>query len=642
MTATRAGATSLRHPLARLTAEEIEDVRSLVADAGLLTDSTRFVFVGLEEPDKRDVLGWRPGAEVDRRVRVLLLDRATGAARDLSVSLTGSAVVRDVSIDAATEGQVPVLFEEFLEMDGIVAVDQRWAAALARRGLDVAEVRCAPLSAGSYGLSDEVGRRLVRVLPFHQPDPQESPYAHPVDGLVADIDLTAGVVTEVHDLLELPVPAEPGRWDAPPHAAEARTDLRPIEITQPEGPSFTVVDEEVSWAGWRFRIGYDAREGLSLHQLTHDGRSVVYRASIAEMVVPYADPSPARYWQNYFDVGEYLFGRFANSLELGCDCLGEIHYVDAVLADETGHPQVVPNAICLHEEDVGLLWKHSDVWFDMAETRRQRRLVISFVTTVGNYDYGFYWYLYLDGRIQLEVKATGILWTAAYRGVDHPFATEVAPGLGAPFHQHLFSARLDLDVDGAGNTVHEVDAVPEPPQGVNAHGNAFRRRMTPLRRESEAQRMADGSVDRVWQVTNPSVTNRLGQPVGYVLVPEGRPVLLADRTSSIHERARFATRHLWVTQYDPAQRHPAGDLVNQHAGAGGLPVFVAGDRPLEDQDVVLWHTFGMVHFPRPEEWPVMPVDSCGFTLVPFGFFGRNPALDVPPSASCEHPAHGAG
>ncbi len=202
---------------------------------------------------------------------------------------------------------------------------------------------------------------------------------------------------------------------------------------------------------------------------------------------------------------------------------------------------------------------------------------------------------------------------------------------------------MNIAVDGTANSVYEVDAVPEAVGDVNPHGDAFRRRMTLLARESEAQRMADPSVDRVWQVVNPSVTNRLGQPVGYVLIPEGKPVLLADESSSIHEPARFATKPLWVTQYDPAQRHPAGDVVNQHAGAGGLPVFVAGDRQLEDQDVVVWHTFGMVHFPRPEEWPVMPVDSCGFTLAPFGFFDRNPALDTPRSAAahCEHSSHGS-
>jgi primary-amine oxidase len=299
-------------------------------------------------------------------------------------------------------------------------------------------------------------------LAFHQQDPADLPWAHPIDGVVAYVDLTQRRVIKVIDDIALPIPTERGQWDAAPYAVPPRTDLKPIEITQPEGPSFRVEGNQITWADWTFRFGFDIREGLTLHQLSiRDGeidRPVIYRASIAEMVVPYADPSPIRHWQNYFDQGEYLFGRYTNSLELGCDCLGEITYFDVTIADEHGEPKVLQNAICLHEEDYGVLWKHTDMFNGMAETRRSRRLVISFFLTIGNYDYGFYWYLYLDGTIQLEAKATGIVFTSAYRGSEG-FATEVAPGLGAPFHQHLFSARLDMAVDGNVNTVEEVDAV---------------------------------------------------------------------------------------------------------------------------------------------------------------------------------------
>jgi primary-amine oxidase len=271
----------------------------------------------------------------------------------------------------------------------------------------------------------------------------------------------------------------------------------------------------------------------------------------------------------------------------------------------------------------------------MAETRRSRRLVISFFLTIGNYDYGFYWYLYLDGTIQLEAKATGIVFTSAYRGPDG-FATEMAPGLGAPFHQHLFSARLDMAVDGNVNVVEEVDAVPVPMGPDNPWGNAFRAQKTKLTRESEAKRVADNLKARVWHITNPTKQNRLGQDVGYALYPEGQPVLLADRSSSIAGRAAFATKHLWVTKYDPAERYSAGQYVNQHPGGAGLPAFTAGDRSIDGEDIVVWHTFGLTHFPRPEDWPVMPVDYAGFRLKPQGFFDRNPALNVPaaPRAHC--------
>jgi primary-amine oxidase len=626
------------HPLERLRAEEITAATGILRSAGLLTDTTRVAYLGLSEPHKEVVLAFRPGDPIERRLRILLLDRATGQGRDVTVCLNTQAVLAVADIDNR-QGQVPILDDEFADIETILVADEGWQAAMRSRGLDPARVRTVPLSAGVFGFADEVGARCVRVLGFYQQDEQDMPWAHPVDGVVAYVDLTAARVTRIVDIGAFPVPAERGEWDAEPHARPPREPLKPIEITQPEGPGFTVDGDVVTWQNWRFRIGFDAREGLTLHQLSiTDGdrvRPVVYRASICEMVVPYADPSPVRFWQNYFDAGEYLFARYTNSLQLGCDCLGEIHYFDATLADELGEPRTIANAICLHEEDYGVLWKHVDMFNGMSETRRQRRLVISFFLTIGNYDYGFYWYLYLDGTIQLEAKATGVVFTSAYRA-EHGYATQIAPGLGAPFHQHLFSARLDMMVDGTANAVDEVEAARLPVSEANPYGNAFGLAKRRLANETEAQRLADGAVARVWHILNPESTNRLGEPVAYALHPEGLPVLLAADGSSISRRAAFATRHLWVTRYDPAERYAAGDLVNQNPGGDGLPKYAAGGRDLDGQDIVLWHTFGLTHFPRPEDWPIMPVDYTGFRLKPVGFFDRNPTLDVPatPSKHC--------
>jgi primary-amine oxidase len=633
------------HPLEQLTADEVTAVRTVLEGAGLVADSTRFVYVGLQEPAKDELYG---GGTPERRVRVLLHDVTRPAARDVVVAPARGEIVSDRALDAATDGQLPVLDEEFALVEEVLATDERWLAALDARGLDVADVRVAPLSAGVFEYPEEEGRRILRGLAFRQDHPADHPWAHPIDGLVAYVDVMNRTVDQVIDLGPVPVPEEHGNFTDPELTGPLRTTQRPIEITQPEGPSFTLEGNLLTWEKWQLRVGFDAREGLTLHQIGFlDGgrlRPIVHRASIAEMVVPYADPSPVRSWQNYFDTGEYLVGRYANALELGCDCLGDITYVDAVIADERGEPQVLRNAICMHEEDAGILWKHTDLWAGSSETRRQRRMVISFFTTIGNYDYGFYWYLYLDGTIGFEVKATGVVFTSAHPGDGYPYASQVAPGLGAPYHQHLFNARLDMMLDGRTNSVEELEFARVPIGPDNPRGNAFTQRRTPLRRESDGQRMADTSVGRVWHVTNPESRNRLGDPVAYALLPEGQPVLLADDASSIHRRATFATKHLWVTRYDPAERYAAGDFVNQHAGGAGLPEYVAADRELEATDVVLWHTFGLTHVPRPEDWPVMPVDTTGFRLKPVGFFDRNPTLDVPAtvSASCHGRAAGTG
>ncbi|HEY1622401.1 MAG TPA: primary-amine oxidase [Streptosporangiaceae bacterium] len=620
------------HPLDPVTADEFLAGRDILEKAGLLGDTVRFAYYGLEEPPKPQVLAGTQGqAGTDRRLRAYLLNQASGESTDVVVSLgTGSVVAKKV-LDPPADGQLPIVGAEFALVDDITKADPGWLAAMAKRGLtDVSKIRTCPIT---MGVPDGEKRRYVRVLAFLTEREHDLAWAHPIDGVTAYVDLIERTVYRVDDEFEAPVPRESGDYDDPEVRGPQRTTLKPIEITQPEGPSFTLDGNLLRWQDWELRVGFDAREGLTLHDISIAGRPLIYRASVAEMVVPYGDPN-FRYWQTYFDSGEFLVGVYANSLELGCDCLGEIAYLDATVTDDNGRPRVIGNAICIHEEDFGILWKHTDIFNGSAQSRRQRRLVVSFFTTVGNYDYGFYWYFYLDGTVELEIKATGIVFTSARPG---PYATEVAPGLGAPVHQHLFSARLDMQVDGQVNAVEEVDVHGLPMGPDNPYGNAIGHTITRLTRESQAARRNDATRGRTWRVINPGSRNRYGQPVAYTLYPEPAPVLLADPAAPLTKRAGFATNHLWVTRYDHAERYPAGDYVNQSQGGAGLPAWTAADRDIDGQDIVIWHTFGPTHTPRPEDWPVMPVARCGFMLKPTGFFPRNPTLDVaPPAKHCSH------
>ena len=627
------------HPLDPATAAEYLAGREIMAAAGLLAGPTRFAYYGLEEPPKDDVLAGGPGT-AERRLRAFLINLDTGASTDVVVSVSDQRVVSTRTLTTRTDGQLPIVDSDFAAVDEIVKADPDWRAAMARRGLDdVSKIVTCPITAGAFGPPDDDRRRMVRVLAFVQANEHDLAWAHPVDGIAAYVDLIAKKVFKITDEWELPVPRESGDYDDEAVRGPHRTTLRPIEITQPEGPSFTLDGHLLRWQDWSLRIGFDAREGLTLHQISlHRGgreRPVIYRASIPEMVIPYGDPK-FRYWQAYFDAGEYLVGKWANSLERGCDCLGEIAYLDATVTDDTGQPRTIPNAICVHEEDFGILWKHTDIFNGSAQSRRQRRLVVSYFTTVGNYDYGFYWYFYLDGTIEHEVKATGVLFTSAHPGGDHKYSTEVAPGLAAVTHQHLFSARLDMTVDGLANAVEEVDVTGRPIGPDNPYGNAIEQEVTRLTRESHAGRRADGAKGRTWRIISTEHQNRFGRPVSYTLYPESAPVLLADPASPVAARAGFAANHLWVTRYDPAERYPAGDFVNQHPGGAGIPAFIAADRDIDGANIVLWHTFGPTHVPRPEDWPVMPVARCGFTLKPTGFFDRNPTLDVPPPPPAPH------
>ncbi|WP_025158130.1 primary-amine oxidase [Leifsonia aquatica] len=641
-TATTATAT-VAAALASLRPEEVAASRAVLKRAGLLGPDTHVAYFGLLEQDKRTLLAAGAVPEA-RRFRAMLVDLASGASHDVVVCPAEDRVVSAVELDPA-DGQVPVVLAEFGLVEEVVHQDERWLAAMAKRGLtDLSTLRVNPLSAGVLA-PEEAGRRIQRCFTFVQKTPDDLGWAHPVDGITVMVDVVTREVLDVIDYVEFPVPQEDGNFHLPEWVGKPpRAGLKPIEITQPEGPSFTIDDDGVlSWAGWQLQVSFDQREGLVFHNVSIDDdgvqRPVLYRASIAEMMVPYGDPSPQRWFQNFFDCGEYLLGGFANSLELGCDCVGDITYLDATLADNAGNVRVIPQAICIHEEDTGILWKHFDNWNGSSDSRRNRRLVVSFFVTVGNYDYGFYWYFSLDGAIELEVKATGVVFTSAYPGPGYAYASELAPGLGAPYHQHLFSARLDMMVDGAQNNVDELEATLVPRGPANPTGTGITQTVTRLRTEKEAQRMADNARGRVWLVSNPHKQNRLGRDVGYVLFPEGQPALLADEESDIHARATYSAKHLWVTPYEPAELYPAGDFVNMHPGGAGLPAWTAADRSVEDADVVLWHTFGLTHFPRIEDWPIMPVDSAGFVLKPHGFFGANPTMDIPESVS-DHCAPG--
>ncbi|HET8851083.1 MAG TPA: primary-amine oxidase, partial [Ktedonobacteraceae bacterium] len=579
---------------------------------------------------------------ITREAFIILLDNTDGATYESIVSITEGKVISWQHIPGV---QPSIMIDEFFECEKTVKAHPAFQAALRKRGITNLDlVMVDPWSAGNYGTEEENTRRLSRTISFVRSHPADNGYAHPIEGVLAIVDLNKMEVVKIEDNGVVPLPPTDGNYTT--DAVSLRTDLKALDISQPDGPSFTVNGHEVQWQKWHFRLGFNSREGLVLYTIGYEDqgrvRPLIYRASVAEMVVPYGDSSPNHYRKNAFDMGEYGLGMLANSLELGCDCLGHIHYFDATVTDSRGNIVNMPNVVCMHEEDYGVLWKHTDFRLETTEVRRSRRLVVSFIATAGNYEYGYYWYFYQDGTIQLEIKLTGIMSTGAVLPGETPKHGQlVAPQLNAIYHQHFFNVRLDMMVDGLNNSVYEVHTEPVPMGPENPHGNAWIVKSKMLSTESEAQQVIDPLSGRYWKVVNPNVRNSLGEPVAYKLVPGDNVLPFAHPESSFLKRAGFTTKHLWVTPYSPEERHPAGDYPNQHAGGAGLPAWTKANRSLENTNVVLWYTLGEHHIPRPEDWPVMPVGYLGFTLKPVGFFDRNPALDVPPpphkhGAYCEH------
>jgi primary-amine oxidase len=621
---------SMQHPLEPLTVEEVAAAVAIVRREQGVGTTFRFPCVTLREPDKSFVLNFQAGDAFEREAFLILLDNTIGAAYEAIVSLTQQRVT---SWTHVPEVQPNIMADELAECEQAVKANPAFKEALAKRGLEVEQVVVDPWAIGNFGFADELGYRLSRCLCYVRTTADSNFYARPIDGLVPVVNLNTMEVVRIEDTEIVPVPPESGEYE-PQFIPHLRTTLKPLHITQPEGPSFVVNGHYIQWEKWQMRIGFTPREGLVLYTVGYEDegrlRPILYRASLAEMVVPYGDPRLQHFRKNAFDLGEHGVGMLANSLTYGCDCVGEIYYFDAVLTNSRGEVAITENAVCLHEEDYGILWKHTDWRRDHVEVRRSRRLVLSFIATVDNYEYGFFWYFYQDGTIQYEVKLTGILLCGAL--VDFPkYGTLVAPELNALNHQHFFCMKLDFDIDGVDNSVYEVNSQAEPMGPDNPYGNAFFATSTLLPTELAAQRIIDPLAARYWKVVNPSVCNRLGQPVGYKLIPGENVLPFAHPDAPILKRAGFMTKHLWVTPYSPDEKYPTGNYPNQHPGGEGLPQWTQADRAIANTDVVVWYVFGHHHIPRPEDWPVMPVAYTGFTLKPASFFDASPAIDVPPS-----------
>src|SRR5271155_4822298 len=489
-----------RHWLDPLSADEVKAAIHILRTQGPVSDHMRFVSVNLHEPARTEIENSNHGNIPDRRAFIIALDLAGRRVLEVLVSLLDEKLLTSQERRGVQPG---IIVEEFMQCENAVKADPRWRAALSRRGItEFDKAIVDPWSAGAYGDERFPDRRLAQGLTWIRGSDADVGYGRPVEGLITFVDLEKMEMVEVIDDVEVPLPPLTGTF-----AAEAlgplRQDLKPLEIIQPEGPSFTVDGYQVRWQRWQFRVGFTSREGLVLHDLGYEDhgrlRPILRRASLSEMQVPYGDPTVTHNKKNAFDVGEYGIGRMANSLTLGCDCLGTIHYFDAHVALMSGEVATIKNAICMHEEDYGTLWKHTDWRTNHSEVRRSRRLVISFFATVGNYDYGFFWYLYQTGDIQMEIKLTGCLSVGAFPPGEQPtHGVLVAPQLYAPIHQHFFSFRLDMEVDGGGNSLYEVDTVTDPLGPANPYSASYRAQLTPLRTETEAAREANAATGRCW------------------------------------------------------------------------------------------------------------------------------------------------
>src|SRR6266852_1302485 len=476
------------HPLDALSKDEIVATVDILKAQGKITESTRFPLIELHEPPKDEVVGFQTGGPMRREAFVLAYERGSNRTFEAVVDLKAKTLLSWKEIS----GVQPSLLEDDAKiLEQAIRGDVRWQEAMRKRGItDLEDVVIIDWAGGYFGFHDEEGFRFERGVSYYRGS-SKSAALRPIEGVVAYVNLNTGKVFKFVDTGVVPIP-KLGAGLGAISVDKSRNAPKPLEIVQRQGADFEILGSEVRWQNWRFHFALQAREGLVLHTVgyEHHGRvrSVLYRGSLSEMVVPYGDPSPGWFFKNAFDEGEDSMGRYADSLEPMTDAPGNATFFDGVLADDKGLPFEIPRAVALYERDGGLLWKHYDDKLKRNESRRARQLVLAWIATVGNYEYGFNWVFHQDGTLEMEVILSGFVETKALQPAEDPgkhsadpYGHVVAENLAAVHHQHFFNFRLDMDVDGTANSVVERNIEPLPPSPANPYGNAITMKETLLR-----------------------------------------------------------------------------------------------------------------------------------------------------------------
>jgi primary-amine oxidase len=621
------------HPLDPLSTIEINRAIRIIGKSGYANPQTRVALVTLAEPDKAEILAWTTGESVRRKAFAIV--RNGPKTFEATIDLVAGTLEHWQPLPGM---QPPIQNAEWARAQRLTKEDPRWIAAMRARGYDdFSEIFCESLSAGYFDLAEERGKRLLKMPCYDIRGTKTNIYGRPIEGLVSVVDLNKGAVVRVIDEGPLPVSADTHGFDEASVPA-LRAPMRPVQTEAPAGWNFIIDGRIVTWQAWSFHLGFDQRFGTVLSLVTHEDvpfrRMILYQGNLSEVFVPYMDPAEGWYYRSYMDAGEYGLGALSSPLAPGLDCPEGAAFLDAALVTPIGAAYTRERVMCVFERDTAApLWRHWEALNDTYEGRPTTELVVRSIPTIGNYDYVVDWVFTQKGEIQINLGATGIdaVKGVAIENMKAPGAedatrsgTLVAPNLVAVHHDHYFSIRLDIDVDGPINTFARERLAPVSLPEEHPRRSLWRLEPAPMPNEG-ALTTRDGP--ELWRIENPGVETELGHRPSYQIAAGSRATSLLSPKDWPQRRAAFSAETLWITAHRPGELFASGPYPNQSAGGEGLTAYVDGESVVET-DIVAWYTIGFHHLTRPEDWPVLPTIWHSVKLRPYGFFTRNPGLGV--------------
>ncbi|HEX4502453.1 MAG TPA: primary-amine oxidase [Scandinavium sp.] len=627
------------HPLNALTASEIKEAVEIVKASPDFKPNTRFTQIALAEPDKAKVWNFvMSGTAVDddRLANVTMLDGKHVI--ESQVDLKNKKVLNWQPIKDA-HGMV--LLDDFSTVQNVINASKEFAEVLKKHGItDTTKVITTPLTVGYFDGKDGLKQedRLLKVVSYL--DTGDGNYwAHPIENLVAVVDLEQKKIIKIEEGPVIPVPMTPRPYDGRDRVAK---QMKPLDIIEPEGKNYTITGDMIHWQNWDFHLRLDSRVGPILSTVTYNDngtkRKIMYEGSLGGMIVPYGDPDVGWYFKAYLDSGDYGMGTLTSSIARGKDAPSNAVLLDETIADYTGAPMDIPHAIAVFERYAGPEYKHQEMGQPNVSTER-RELVVRWISTVGNYDYIFDWVFHENGTIGIDAGATGI---EAVKGVqaktmhdptakdDTKYGTLIDHNIVGTTHQHIYNFRLDLDVDGENNSLVAMDPDVKPNTAGGPRTSTMQIDQHSIDTEQQAAEKFDPGTIRL--LSNTSKENRMGNPVSYQIIPYAggtHPVATGAKFAPdewIYHRLSFMDKQIWVTRYKADERYPEGKYPNRSTHDTGLGQYTKDNESLDNHDDVVWITTGTTHVARAEEWPIMPTEWVHALLKPWNFFNETPTL----------------
>ena len=366
-------------PLNPLSAAEITTAVDIIKQSEHYKPGFRFTEVSVKEPPKDQVWNF-----------VFTGQNVTQSRQANIVVLDGKHVIEAlVDLDSKTlnawkpiEGaHGMVLLDDFATVQTAVETSPEYAQALAKRGInDVKKVVATPLTVGYFDGKDGLAqdKRLLKIVSYLNVD-DGNYWAHPIEGLVAIVDLEQKKLIKIEDEALIPVPMKPTPYDGRGRKGVA---VKPLEIIEPEGKNYTITGNSIHWQNWDFHVRLDSRVGPILSTVTYDDkgkkRKIMYEGSLGGMIVPYGDPDVGWYFKAYLDSGDYGMGTLTSPIARGKDAPENAVLLDATIADYTGAPTAIARAMAVFERYAGPEYKHQEMGQPNLSTER-RELVLSLI-----------------------------------------------------------------------------------------------------------------------------------------------------------------------------------------------------------------------------------------------------------------------